>query len=181
MLTIDVPVKPFVAKYIYARYGLTPLSSWTLDRKDRIGKILFNMLEPVPKGPMPPPPDLKSQLRVYLIRDYVRNQGFHLSNSSIKEFNEQIQQELIEEIAFYIARVQSGVGLKKYDKLYVSQTSEYGKSRTRAIINPDVAQYFEMKEIISDIFKQYDITEDDYAFDTIHKQLRRLKLPLLSA
>jgi hypothetical protein len=181
MLTIDVPVKPFVAKYIYARYGLKPSSPWILDRKDRIGKIMFNMLEPVPKGPMPMPPNLGAELKVYLIRDYVRNQGIHLSNSSIKEFTEQIQQELIEEIAFFIARVQNGTGLKKYDKLYVSQTSEYGKSRTRAIINPDVAQYYEMKEIINDIFEQYDITEEEYAFDTIHKQLRRLKLPLLSA
>ncbi|MBS7565138.1 hypothetical protein KHS38_12055 [Mucilaginibacter sp. Bleaf8] len=177
MYQITIPVKPFVAKYIYARYRQ---NVWQIDRKDRIGKIMFNMLERVPRGPLQPPPELGAQLPVRIIYQYAQNKGVYISNRSIMEFNEQIQQELIEEIALYANRLQNHVGIKKYDELYINQTSAYGRSRTRAIINPDVKQYFETKEIIHDIFKQYDITEDDYPYENIKKQLRRLKLPMLS-
>lgn len=184
MYQVTIPVKPFVAKYIYARYGLQPANGhivWRIDKSDKIGKIVFNLLERVPRIQSQPPEERGAWLSIGINYHTFQNKGIFLSNRSIYEFNEQIQLEIIEEIAMYINHLQHNIGIKKYDELRVVHTTTHGKSRRRAITRPSLMQYFETKEIIYDILQRYNITEDDYPFETIAKQLRRLKLPLLKA
>ena len=102
------------------------------------------------------------------------------SNDSIAEFNDYIQLELIEEIAMYAFQVKNRVGLKKYKQLYIKH-NRAKSAKVHVIQDPDLFQYLEKKEIIYDILKLYDITEDDLSFETVSKAWQRLKLPLLNA
>lgn len=179
MYTIAIPVKPYVAKFIRARFDQ---DIWQLDKCDRIGKILYNMLERIPlRKDFKEPAELGATLVVGISLRYANLKGIYLSPESIKEFNDQIRLELIEEVVEYHSKLKYGVGVKKYNELYISQCSPFGRVRKRTIIKPDMAQYVEFKEIVYDVFKKYDITEDDYPFDTFRKHINRVKLPLLIA
>lgn len=179
MITIDLPVKPYVAKFIRARYGQ---EVWQIDKSDRIGKILYNMLERIPKrDAYQAPPVLGTTLKVGISHWYANCKGIYLSQEAIKDFSDQIRLELIEEVAEYQCKLKHGIGIKKYHELYIQQITPSGRRKKRALIRPDVAQYFEFKEIVNDVFKQYGITEDDYPFDTFRKHINRTKLPMLIA
>jgi hypothetical protein len=178
MYTITVPVKPFVAKYICARYQALP---WEINKGERIGKIIYNMLERMPKRDGPKMPELGASIDIKVSYWYANAKGVYLSKESVIEFNDFIRLELIEEILDYMHKINHGIGIKKYRELFITQQSASGKTKRRVITNPSLDQYFENKEIINDIFAQYDITEDDYPFENIKKDLQRMKLPKLSA
>ena len=177
MHTYPISVKPFVHKYILSRYQ-QPV--WHINRQDRIGKVLYSMLERMPKRYEKSNLSLGASLTIGICEEYYRNKGVHLSNESILEFNDFIQLEIVEEIAMYAFQVKNRVGLKRYKQLYVRHNRNK-PGRVQVIQDPDLFQYMEKKEIIYDIFKLYGITEDDLPFDTISKACQRLKLPLLNA
>ena len=176
MYTYPIAVKPFVRKYIMSRY-CQPV--WEINRQERIGKVLYAMLERAPLR-YEKKISLGAELVIGICRDYYQNKGVHLSNSSILEFNDFIQLELIEEVAMYAFMVKNRVGLKKYKELYVKHNRPQG-IKVQVIRDPDLFQFLEKKEIIYDILKMHDITEDDLPFETMSKAWQRLKLPLLTA
>ncbi|HVW97514.1 MAG TPA: hypothetical protein VHA56_16190 [Mucilaginibacter sp.] len=179
MPQIPLPVKPFVAKYIFARYQT---EVWEINRQERIGKVIYAMLERYPLR-KEKELDLGAEVTLAISREYYRNKGIYLSNASVLSFNDFIQAELIEEIAMYIYQVKNRIGLKKYRELYIRHQLSKGERGQRVIVvkDPNVAQYFEQKEIIYDTLRLYHITEDDLPFDTVQKAVQRLKLPLLMA
>ncbi len=177
MYTITIPVKPYVKKFIIARYRQ---DTWELNKAERIGKVLYAMLDRMPVRYEKSTVNYSDTLRVEICRDYARNKGIYLSNESIIDFNDYIQLELIEEIAMYALHIKNRTGLKKYDELYVKHANAT-RQKVHVIRNPQMMQYFEKREIIYDILKQYDISEDDFPFDTVKKACQRYKLPLLSA
>ncbi len=177
MHTITIPVKPFVKKFIAARYDQ---QIWELNKSDRLGKLFYFMLEKMPVRYEKPTLKLGAELTVKICWEYARTRGVYVCANSILEFNDHIKQELVEEIAMYSWKLKNRVGIKKYKELYVKQKTA-SKQTIRVIKDPDIYQYFEQKEIIYDILLRYGITEDDISFDTIQKSFQRLKLPLLTA
>jgi hypothetical protein len=175
-----IHVKPYVAKYIFARYRYDN-NIWQISKEDRIGKFVYNMLERVPRLQPVKVPKKGSPLVIGVSDWYFHCKGIYLSPESVNDLNAFIRLELIEEILEYIHKLRNGIGVKKYKELFINQTSNAGIKKRKAIMNPRVDQYFEIQEIIYDVFKQYDITEEDYSIDNIRKDIQRLKLPLLMA
>jgi hypothetical protein len=166
-----------VHKYILARYQT---KVWELNKQERIGKILYSMLERMPRRFEKCTLKLGASLQVQINTENARNKGIYLSNEAIIDFNDYIQMELIEEIAMYMWQVKNRVGMKKYRELYVHH-NRAKSSRVHVVQDPNLFQYLEQREIIYDILKLYDISEDDFSFETIKKTVNRLKLPLLNA
>lgn len=180
MYTIAVPVKPFVRKFIAGRYRQ---DVWQVSRQDRIGKIFYLLLDRMPiiyKKIKLDPAIYRDTLVVNICEEYAERRGLYVSQANIIEFNDAIQLELIEAVAMYAYQVKNRVGLKKYKELYINQKTAT-MSRIQVIQDPNLFQYLEKREIIYDILKLYDITEDDLPYETLYKAWQRLKLPLLSA
>ncbi|RVU01102.1 hypothetical protein EOD41_10840 [Mucilaginibacter limnophilus] len=176
-MILKVQVKPYVKKFIVSRYRQ---EIWEISRQDRIGKMFYHLLEPMPKLYKRTNLELGDLLLVEISDEYATRQGCHLPVDSILEFNDSIYLELIEEIAIYAFQVKNKVGLKKYKELYVKHKTST-RNRTYVLQDPDISQYFEKREVIYDILKLYGITEDDLPFDTVKKAWQRLKLPMLNA
>ncbi|MBE7177733.1 MAG: hypothetical protein INR69_15095 [Mucilaginibacter polytrichastri] len=169
-------------KFIQARYGC---DVWEFNKSDRIGKIFYALLERVPRQLMkaePYPKDFTARLRIEVRERYTQMKGVYLPQSAVIEFNDQIKLELVEEIAEYMIKLKRGVGVKKYDKVYLkARMSKDKKIRTIVATDVQVAQHFELRNIIRDVLDSYGITEDDFPFDTVKKNIQRLKIPLLLA
>lgn len=177
MCIIPVPVRPYVKKFIAARYRQ---DIWQLNRQDRIGKILYLALEHMPKLYKKSKLNYGETLMVDVCPEYMARRGVYLSDEAVAEFNDAIHLEIIESVALYAFQVKNRVGLKKYKELYVTHKTS-SRETVRRITNPDLFQYIEKREVIYDILKLYDITEDDLPFETISKAWQRMKLPLLTA
>jgi len=177
MYTVTIPVKAYVGKFIFARYR-QPV--WEVNKQERIGKVIYCMLERMPHRYEKCNLKLGSTLQLQICHDYAVRKGLYLSNSSILEFNDFVQMELIEEIAMYAWQVKNRIGLKKYKELYVRH-NRAKTNRVSVIQDPNLYQYLEKREIIYDILKLYDISEDDFPYETVFKAVQRLKLPLLTA
>jgi hypothetical protein len=177
MHTYTIAVKPFVSKYIFARYGQ---QVWEINKADRIGKVAWSLLERMPVLYSKSKLDYGSTLTIGICEDYAARKGVYLSNQAIREFNDFIQLEIIEEIAMFSFQVKNRVGLKKYRELYVVH-NRTKTSKVHVVQDPDLYQYMEQREIIYDILKMYGITEDDFPYETVRKACQRLKLPLLTA
>lgn len=177
MYTITIPVKPYVRKFVQARYEQ---EVWEINKQERLGKMFYLLLERMPRIYEKPKFNLGDQLKVNICHDYAVRRGPYISSDSVLEFNEAIQLEIIEDIAMHAFHVKKRIGIKKYKELYIKQGSQ-SRQKTYVIQNPDLFQYFEKKEIIYDILKIYNISEDDLPFETVRKAWQRFKLPLLSA
>jgi hypothetical protein len=177
MYTKTITVRPFVSKFIFARYQ-QPV--WEINKQERIGKVIYSMLDRIPLNYKKSQLNLGASLQIQISEDYSLRKGVYLSDDCLIEFSDFIQMELIEEMAMYEWNVKNRTGLKKYKELYVKHNRAKTK-KVSVIQDPNLIQYLEKREIIYDILKLYDITEDDLPFETIRKALQRLKLPLLTA
>lgn len=176
MYTLTIPVKPYVKKYIEARYEQ---EVWEVNKLERIGKVFFLMLERMPKLYEKSKLNLGATLKVSIREDYAVRRGIYVPNSSVQVFNEYILEELIEEIVMHAFYIENRIGLKKYKELYIKHSNI--RKRTHVIRDPNLIQFIEKREIIYDILKLYKINEFDLPFETIDRATRRFKLPLLSA
>jgi len=177
MYTKTITVRPFVSKFIFARYQ-QPV--WEINKQERIGKVIYSMLDRLPLNYKKSQLNLGAHINVGICEDYSLRKGVYLSDESLIDFSDYIQMEIIEEMAMYEWNVKNRTGLKKYKELYVKHNRSKS-NRVHVIQDPNLIQYLEKREIIYDILKFYDITEDDLPFETIKKALQRLKLPLLTA
>ena len=176
-ITITIAVRPYVKKFIQARYEQ---QVWQINKHERVGKMLYCMLERMPVRQDKTYLMLGDTLSIEISHDYARNKGIHLSNDNIIQLNEFIQDEIVEMMAMYAFGIKNRLGLKKYSELYVKHRRKTGTS-TRVVQDPDLYQYFEKREIISDFLKLYDISENDLRVETVLKSWQRLKLPMLIA
>jgi hypothetical protein len=173
---IQVPVHTYVRKFIQARYECL---SWTPSKSDRIGKFLVALLERVPNR-MEKYKAMPDSIHIKVLNDYALRKGFYLTQNSIEEFNEYIRLEIVEEVMRYQFNLKNRIGIKKYEQVWIRKQPE---ASAKIVVMDDlvVDQLFEKKEIIYDFLSQYNITEDDFSYESIKKATYRLKLPMLSA
>ena len=167
-IVLRVPVKTFVYKYITAKYG----SPWHLNSKCKDGRMLQEFLERAPHRQEKYASNQKI-LEIVIPSRIFMQKGCFLSQARINAFIEIIHQDLMNEINNFYSAITDGIGLKKYNVVRVDLHEPGQKIKTRRL-QPSVApKFFEQREIIYDVLKKYDITEDDLTFDSLKKHLYR--------
>lgn len=171
MYTITIPVRPFVKKFINTRYNC---SVWKFSKTDRIGKYFYALLQRQPCTPENYT-KMATTMTVEIPISYAHNKGVYLSQEDVNDFNDFIHDELVDGIVSYCQNIQAKQGVKKYGQTYLKLETK-GTAKFRKIPNPNVTQFFELKEIICDHLLRFGINEDDIPFETIRKNVyRKLK------
>ena len=174
---LKLPVHPYVRNYILSRYNS---SIWTPISGDRIGKYFLALLERVPNRYEKYSLSYTHSLPITLLNDYVARRGCHISRESIVDFNEYVRLEILEEIMTYLMNLKNNIGVKKYRRVYMRETSS-SKPKVVKMDHIIIHQLFEKKEVIYDCLRKYNISEDEFAYESIKKAMYKLHVPLLSA
>lgn len=165
---LQVPVPNFVCKYITAKHG----HPWRLNSRYLHGRMMQEFLERTPKRNEKYKND-QTLMQVIVPTKIHLTKGSYLSQAKIDSFVEIIYFELVNEIENFYNSITSGLGIKKCKKVRVLDTRKDGSSKECRIPPLEGEKFFAQKEIIQEILKKYDISEDDLTYDAVIKKLQR--------
>jgi hypothetical protein len=168
MHPIIIPVKPYVKKYITAKYHCL---EWHYTRNDRLGKYFYALLQRKPlvfeKYKLQ-----AERLTVLIPPKHEAVRGTYLDQDAVDDFNEFVYEEIVEGIISYITGLAGREGMKKYGRIYIKEVIK-DKTKKRQVQNPELMQFFEIKEVIADHLMRYNITENDIQIETVRKNVYR--------
>ena len=174
-VTLHVPVKRFVYKYITGKFNLKDGEPWKIGLRGKENIMLYSLLE---RAPNRHEKYKKSEAVLTILIPSRLNclKGNFISQEHIDLYTNYIQDLIQDEIMLYYFGIKSGIGLKKCDRV-VTAVFKYqgneGKVRTRRVPRSEGEKFYAQNETIYDILKKYQITEDDLTFDSIIKHVQR--------
>ena len=168
-VVLKVPVRSFVFKYLTSKYG----NPWRISSRHKDARVVQSLLARTP-----------NRYDKFITKDMVildvviptkihLTKGSYLSQQCINELQEIINDDILREIENFYSGVTSGLGLKDCSKVRVIISDQQDKIRERRIDTNEAHRFFSQKQIIYDVLKKYDITEDDMTYDCIVKRLQR--------
>jgi len=168
-VVLKVPVRSFVYKYLTAKYGFP----WRLSSRHKDGRMIQSLLARTPNRYD------KYVKKDMMIMDIIvpakihLTKGSYLSQDRINELQEIINDDILHEIESFYRGVTSGLGLKDCNKVRVIVSGRNDTIRERRVDPIEGSKFFSQKQIINDVLKKYDITEDDLSYDCMIKRLQR--------
>lgn len=165
---------PYVPSYVYKYCSAMFGKQWRLSMRNKESRVLYAMLERSP----------------YRYEKYIKRKGYcelnirvpakmqcmkggWLSQESIDLFIEYVHQLILDEITLFHTGIKTQIGLKAIDRVALNQYLADRKVRVIRVKPTEAAKMFWQKNIIYDILRKYDITEDDLTYDSIVKHLQR--------
>lgn len=145
-VTIHFPVSAHVKKYLLKKTVTRPNGVYFLDRKDAVGKIILNLLRKKNGQWHPSNQKLPEVFQVHITENYAVKSGIYLPPEKINEFNSIIDKEFREAM---------------YQFMIINVSQSKGKFYKQ-----------EMERFLS----FYDITEDDFSFDSFLRDFKRKKV-----
>jgi hypothetical protein len=168
-VVLKVPVRSFVYKYLTSKYG----NPWRINSRYKDARVFQYLLARTP-----------NRYDKFITKDMVildvviptqihLKKGSYLSQECIHELHEIINDNIMHEIETFYRGVTTGLGLKDCNKVRVIVNENTERFQERRIDTREAFRFFAQKQIIYDILKKYDITEEDLTYDCVVKRLQR--------
>lgn len=144
--TLHFPVSSHVKKYLLKKTAIRSDGVYFLDRKDAVGKIILNLLQKKSGQWNQSKQKLPDIFKVHITENYAIKSGIYLPPEKVTEFNSIIDKQFREEM-YQFMLVNVAVGNGKFYKQEMEKFLRY-----------------------------YDITEDDFSFDSFLRDFKRKKI-----
>ena len=149
LVTLHVPVKSYLKKYLTAKYG----TEHCVSRKSWLGRYLVNLLDKQYRKSKEHIPGLDFY-SLEIPSSIVKDVGFDINGLKLKDLAEMIHKVFLNDLYGYI-EVSVGSGLKFFN----SDHDSINKQNT--------------VRAISQFLRHYDIHEDEISADTLYKGFYR--------
>lgn len=167
-ITLHVPVRRFVYKYITAKYGKV----WRVRTRGKENLMLTSLLERAPDRYEKYKKN-EVMLEIFIPSRLNLLNGNFLSQDSLDTFTHFIHDLLLDEITLYYFGIKNGIGLKKSEKVVTTVYEHDNKIKTRRTPVKNGKNFYAANETVYDILKVYNISDADLTFDSIIKHMQR--------
>ena len=151
LLTLHIPIKPFLKKYLIQKFG----AEHCVSRRSWLGRYLIDLLD---KQYRKSTDDIKIEeyYPVSIPTSIVKDVGFDISGKKLKQLSEMIYKVFVNDLYSYI-------------EVSVSSNLKFENERNGSINKQNVLK------AIDQFLNHYSISEDEISKDTIYRNFHRYK------